>query len=394
MRRRADDVDHARIVATSCRRQHVRPPMSSRPRSQRTVACPDASVTRSSLPHDRAVLWMWVALAAAWATIATSSTIRAQQPALQPARQSARQPARTSRTRTTAARTTTAFREATEVERVLPQSSIYDILEDREGYLWFATREGVSRWDGYEVRTWRHDPFDSTSLPGNVVRALNEDRYGNFWAVTSNYLETPAGLARIAGVALDSVHRVTHRSSSVAISPDGEPWMVTDDSILHYDRGTGGFGEPFPRVPTPHPREVPTLPGPVASAFGGAMITRDSVLLVAGRTRGLEACTLATATCRVIPFESDDAQSIGATQCAGNAVRGFARDHMDRTHRWRRNARRAADPPHASVGRSRWHRRCGLLGRRQRGRLAADRARRAGASCRRHPRGCGTTSRR
>ena len=63
------------------------------------------------------------------------------------------------------------FLPADEVERHLPQSSVYAIVEDQQGFLWFATREGVGRWDGYEMRTWKHDPFDDASLPGNVVRA-------------------------------------------------------------------------------------------------------------------------------------------------------------------------------------------------------------------------------
>ncbi len=210
-----------------------------------------------------------------------------------------------------------AFRPATEVERVLPQSSVYDVLEDRSGFLWFASREGVSRWDGYTVRTWRHDPFDSTSLPGNVVRELTEDRYGNFWAVTSTYLETPAGVARIRGAALDSVHRITSRHGSVPITADGEPWLVTDDSVFRHDSTTQAFRDPFARSPQPTHRKEPLASGPVASAFGGAMITRDGQLLVADRSRGLELCNLSTARCRRIPIADADGRDVDATMARG-----------------------------------------------------------------------------
>src|SRR5690606_8718793 len=76
------------------------------------------------------------------------------------------------------------FERADDVEPHLPQSSVYDILEDRRGFLWFSTREGLGRWDGYTMRTWKSDPFNPASLPGNLARQLIEDGHGDLWVRT------------------------------------------------------------------------------------------------------------------------------------------------------------------------------------------------------------------
>ena len=70
----------------------------------------------------------------------------------------------------------------------LPNYIITEIVEDRFGFLWLATCEGLFRYDGYEYKAYRHDVRDSTSLSNPYVRSLLEDRDGNLWVGTSNGL--------------------------------------------------------------------------------------------------------------------------------------------------------------------------------------------------------------
>ena len=63
----------------------------------------------------------------------------------------------------------------------LSQSGINSILQDRQGFMWFGTSDGLNRYDGYHFRIYRHDPEDANSPSGNSVHALLEDRRGRIW---------------------------------------------------------------------------------------------------------------------------------------------------------------------------------------------------------------------
>ncbi len=77
------------------------------------------------------------------------------------------------------------------VEDGLSQGTVYAILQDNRGFMWFGTRFGLNRYDGYKFRSFNTDPNDLTSLPGYRVLDLLEDHNGSLWAATEM-----GGLAR------------------------------------------------------------------------------------------------------------------------------------------------------------------------------------------------------
>lgn len=68
----------------------------------------------------------------------------------------------------------------------LSQSSINDILQDSKGFLWFATEDGLNRYDGYEFIVYKNAPVDSTSISDNAINKIIEDREGNIWVATKD----------------------------------------------------------------------------------------------------------------------------------------------------------------------------------------------------------------
>ena len=79
------------------------------------------------------------------------------------------------------------FRHLT-VDDGLPQMSVIDIVKDHRGFMWFATTDGVARYDGYEFVTFRHDPADPHSLPTNNVNTMVLDSAGLLWVGTDTGL--------------------------------------------------------------------------------------------------------------------------------------------------------------------------------------------------------------
>ena len=59
----------------------------------------------------------------------------------------------------------------------LPSSKIYHMIQDSKGYMWFATENGVSRFDGYEFRNFT----TKDGLPTNSTLKLYEDYKGRIW---------------------------------------------------------------------------------------------------------------------------------------------------------------------------------------------------------------------
>ncbi len=73
----------------------------------------------------------------------------------------------------------------------LSQGTVNCLLQDRGGFLWLGTQEGLNRYDGYGFVVYKHDPAEATSLPASWIEALVEDPSGDVWVGTEG-----GGLAR------------------------------------------------------------------------------------------------------------------------------------------------------------------------------------------------------
>lgn len=63
----------------------------------------------------------------------------------------------------------------------LSQTHIFCVVQDRLGFMWFGTEEGLNRYDGYDFEVFKHNPNDPGSLSDNVVTAALEDDLGRLW---------------------------------------------------------------------------------------------------------------------------------------------------------------------------------------------------------------------
>ena len=71
-------------------------------------------------------------------------------------------------------------------EQGLPNNIVQCICQDSRGWIWLGTSRGLSRFDGYRFDNFLPDPGDTTSLSGNLVRVIFEDRKGNLMIGTEN----------------------------------------------------------------------------------------------------------------------------------------------------------------------------------------------------------------
>lgn len=62
-----------------------------------------------------------------------------------------------------------------------------EIFEDREGFLWIGTVNGLVMYDGYQTTSYMHQPNDSSTLAANNINAISQDHTGRIWVGVSRF---------------------------------------------------------------------------------------------------------------------------------------------------------------------------------------------------------------
>ncbi len=75
-----------------------------------------------------------------------------------------------------------------DIEDDLTENSVTEIFQDSEGYLWFATQDGISQYDGYQFKNYNISNNDSLSLSDNYLWGFIEDSLGFLWVCSRNGL--------------------------------------------------------------------------------------------------------------------------------------------------------------------------------------------------------------
>jgi signal transduction histidine kinase/ligand-binding sensor domain-containing protein/DNA-binding response OmpR family regulator len=70
----------------------------------------------------------------------------------------------------------------------LSANNVNAIIKDRYGYMWFATEDGLNRFDGINFTVYNHNELDTNSLATNQLQTLYEDPQGNLWVGTNRTL--------------------------------------------------------------------------------------------------------------------------------------------------------------------------------------------------------------
>ena len=125
----------------------------------------------------------------------------------------------------------------------LIQNNVETILQDRNGFMWFGTQGGLSRYDGYRFTTFQHDPNNLNSLSHNHIRHLFEDPDGMIWIATEgggiNMLNPDAGtFTRLPGGPPDTPDVIIgDRHFTIFQDSRGHLWFggVSPFGITDYD---------------------------------------------------------------------------------------------------------------------------------------------------------------
>jgi len=62
-------------------------------------------------------------------------------------------------------------------------SQVLCLQKSKDGYLWIGTEQGLLRYDGHSFKTFRTNPFDTTTISSNYIRKIEEDKRGHLWVL-------------------------------------------------------------------------------------------------------------------------------------------------------------------------------------------------------------------
>ena len=121
------------------------------------------------------------------------------------------------------------------VEDGLSQNTVYDLLQDKQGFIWVATQNGLNRFDGSSFKVFQGEAGAAKGLTSDAIFSLSEDLDGNIWVGTLNGVNiydaaresfTPLDLTLPSGTPVSGIVR------DMALDRDGNVFVVIADSCV------------------------------------------------------------------------------------------------------------------------------------------------------------------
>lgn len=122
----------------------------------------------------------------------------------------------------------------------LPGKQVNQILQDSEGYMWFATNNGLCSYNGYSLKTYKSSNQHPKLLQSNIINAIIEDIDHRIWIGTEqgiNILDKSTN--KIETISNDSLQN--SYIHSFLLSSDSTLWIGTQVGLLRYNKGTRNF---------------------------------------------------------------------------------------------------------------------------------------------------------
>ncbi|HEY0176259.1 MAG TPA: two-component regulator propeller domain-containing protein, partial [Pedobacter sp.] len=107
----------------------------------------------------------------------------------------------------------------------LSERNVNCIFQDSRGFIWMGTRDGLNRYDGYQIKVFRNNPDDAYTIGGNYISHIAEDKKGNIWIATIG-----GGLNRFDRKTNKFYHYYHKETNSKSIASNFINKLVIDDT--------------------------------------------------------------------------------------------------------------------------------------------------------------------
>lgn len=130
------------------------------------------------------------------------------------------------------------------IEDGLSQSNISVIIQDKKGYMWIGTDDGLNKYNGSEFKVYKYSNNEKNTISGNSVTDIKEDKEGNIWVGTTTGLNKIDSRTNEVTRYLPNENgcNISHyRIREILISKNGDILVGTNDGLNKYDDKTDNF---------------------------------------------------------------------------------------------------------------------------------------------------------
>jgi signal transduction histidine kinase/ligand-binding sensor domain-containing protein len=164
------------------------------------------------------------------------------------------------------------------IEQGLSQNTVTSIAQDRTGFLWFGTEDGLNRYDGYTFVTFRNDPKDSASISNDYISSIFLSHEGQIWIGTRAggidiYNDSTRTFRHMRHDAKDANTISSDRVEVITEDRSGYFWFGTADGLDRFDPHTRTFL---------HFRNNPNDPASLPNNFVSAILEDSKGVLWVG----------------------------------------------------------------------------------------------------------------
>jgi PAS domain S-box-containing protein len=124
------------------------------------------------------------------------------------------------------------------VDDGLSQSWVHCVLQDKYGFIWIGTDDGLNRYDGYEIVSYKHNTRDKNSIINNGILDMLEDSRGNLWIATGGGLNL---YNRKSNTFVYDTLWPKDVILTLAEDELGNLWIGTSMNLFYYDQGNKKF---------------------------------------------------------------------------------------------------------------------------------------------------------
>ena len=122
-----------------------------------------------------------------------------------------------------------------QVENGLSYNSVISSMQDKKGFMWFGTKDGLNRFDGYNFKVFRHNPKQPGTIGNNFIQCLYEDADESIWVGTLD------GLYRYDPFK-ETFNFIDHTRNQIIRDIKGDKdaniWYIESGTVCRYSKRT------------------------------------------------------------------------------------------------------------------------------------------------------------